>query len=125
MNISDAKLICSKFETSMGAIGHFEQSPVLAIAVSGGSDSMALALLASEWVKVQGGKLIALSVDHGLRENSRLEIVKVKQWMKNYNISHHCLNWSGKKKESKKMREMPVISLWKVGAVKTPFFTCF
>ena len=100
MNIQDAELIFAKFNKAMSAIGYFEKFPVLAIAVSGGSDSMALTLLANDWVKNQGGTLLALSVDHGLRESSRLEIDKVADWRRNYNIAHYCLDWSGEKKKN-------------------------
>jgi tRNA(Ile)-lysidine synthase len=40
------------------------------VAVSGGADSSALALLARDWVRQHGGHLLALIVDHGLRAES-------------------------------------------------------
>jgi tRNA(Ile)-lysidine synthase len=42
------------------------EGPV-AIAVSGGSDSLALLLTAHDWAKVSGRDLLVLTVDHGLR----------------------------------------------------------
>lgn len=65
----------------------------MAIAVSGGADSMALALLASEWASAHGVMLYALTVDHGLRPESRAEAESVGQWMQAAGISHHILNW--------------------------------
>ncbi len=57
----------------MDRLGPFEPSPQLAVAVSGGADSMALAVLARDWVRRQGGRLTALIVDHGLRLESAQE----------------------------------------------------
>src|SRR5215208_3101274 len=57
----------------MAALGPFEPAPRLAVGVSGGPDSMALALLADNWGRERGGSLLALIVDHGLREASAAE----------------------------------------------------
>ena len=57
----------------MAPLGPFEPSPHLAVAVSGGADSMALALLARDWVRARGGRVTALVVDHGLRPESGVE----------------------------------------------------
>ena len=51
----------------MARLGPFEPAPRLAAGVSGGADSMALALLADVWARERGGALLALIVDHGLR----------------------------------------------------------
>ena len=45
----------------------------MAAAVSGGADSLALALLLRDWVAARGGALLALVVDHGLRAESAAE----------------------------------------------------
>jgi tRNA(Ile)-lysidine synthase len=55
---------------AMDRLGPFEPRPRLAVAVSGGADSMALAILARDWVFQRDGSLIALVVDHGLRAAS-------------------------------------------------------
>ena len=44
------------FEALMRPLEPFEAEPELAIAVSGGRDSMALALLADAWARARGGK---------------------------------------------------------------------
>jgi tRNA(Ile)-lysidine synthase len=54
----------------MDRLGPFEPNPALAVAVSGGADSMGLAVLACDWVGRRGGSLQALVVDHGLRAAS-------------------------------------------------------
>ncbi|MBT7667187.1 MAG: tRNA lysidine(34) synthetase TilS, partial [Rhodospirillaceae bacterium] len=51
----------------MDDLGPFEAAPHIAVAVSGGADSMALALLSHDWVRARGGAVLAISVDHGLR----------------------------------------------------------
>ncbi len=58
------------FAAAMGVLGPFEPAPRIAAAVSGGADSMALALLADAWARERGGSLLALVVDHGLRPES-------------------------------------------------------
>jgi tRNA(Ile)-lysidine synthase len=60
----------------MALLGPFEAMPRLAAGVSGGPDSMALALLADAWARALGGSLVALIVDHGLREASAMEAVE-------------------------------------------------
>lgn len=57
----------------MNILGPWEPAPRLAAGVSGGADSTALALLASDWVRRRGGSLLALIVDHGLRPDSGAE----------------------------------------------------
>lgn len=57
----------------MERLGPFEDRPRLAVAVSGGADSMALALLARDWTAERGGTVCALVVDHGLRAASANE----------------------------------------------------
>ncbi len=57
----------------MARLGPFEPRPALAIAVSGGADSLALALLARDWAAARGGAVLALLVDHGLRAESAAE----------------------------------------------------
>jgi tRNA(Ile)-lysidine synthase len=46
------------------------ETPNLAVAVSGGADSMALAVLARDWSRDRGLSVAALVVDHGLRPDS-------------------------------------------------------
>lgn len=57
----------------MDRLGPFEPSPRLAVAVSGGADSMALAMLVRDWARARDGGLTALIVDHGLRPESARE----------------------------------------------------
>ncbi len=72
----------------------------LAVAVSGGRDSMALCLLASIWADSSACKVIALTVDHRLRPGSRAEAAQVKKWLKTHGIEHRTLTWRGEKPTS-------------------------
>jgi tRNA(Ile)-lysidine synthase len=75
--------------------GPYENNPIGAVAVSGGSDSLALVLILDKWIKQYDGKVIALTVDHGLREHSANEARQVGGWLKKYSIEHHILSWDG------------------------------
>jgi tRNA(Ile)-lysidine synthase len=69
----DANNLPDEFSAEMGCLGPFEPRPRLAVAVSGGADSMALALLAQSWAVARNGEILALTVDHGLREEASRE----------------------------------------------------
>jgi tRNA(Ile)-lysidine synthase len=66
-------------------------APNIAIALSGGPDSMALTLLAQEWARAHGSRIVALTVDHALRPESRAEAEQVAAWMRARGIDHHIL----------------------------------
>jgi len=72
-------------------------TPPLAVAVSGGADSMALLLLAHQWARQRGGEVIALTVDHGLRSDSAEEARRVQGWILEKGIKHVILKWEGEK----------------------------
>jgi tRNA(Ile)-lysidine synthase len=83
----------AEFSKLMAPFAPFESPPILAVATSGGADSMALALLCHQWAASQGGKAIAITVDHKLREDSTEEALCVAQWLYNKGIEHHILTW--------------------------------
>lgn len=67
----------------------------VALAVSGGSDSMAMLRMVHEWAAtlVQPPEIIVLTVDHGLREAAADEAKQVAQWCAGLGISHQILQW--------------------------------
>jgi tRNA(Ile)-lysidine synthase len=73
----DDPVSAAEFSALLAPLGPFEPAPRLAVAVSGGADSMALALLASDWARGRGGHVTALVVDHGLRRGSDAEAALV------------------------------------------------
>jgi tRNA(Ile)-lysidine synthase len=81
-------------------LGPFERTPDLAVAVSGGPDSLALCLLAAHWARLRGGAVTALTVDHGLRPESAAEADQVGAWLAPRGIAHQVLPWHGPKPQS-------------------------
>jgi tRNA(Ile)-lysidine synthase len=81
----------------MAAVGRFESRPRIALGVSGGADSLALALLLKDWTDATGGELMALIVDHGLRPESGAEADRVGQWLGQRGLAHRVLRWTGPK----------------------------
>ncbi len=69
----------------------------LAVAVSGGADSLALCLVAADWARAAGHTLTALTVDHGLRPESGDEAAQVGRWLGARGIPHEILAWTGPK----------------------------
>ena len=68
----------------------------IALAVSGGSDSMALLRLVAQWAK-GSPKISVLTVDHGLRPEAAAETAKVAAWCYGLAVDHHTLRWEGVK----------------------------
>jgi tRNA(Ile)-lysidine synthase len=86
------------FAASMARLGPFERAPHMAVGVSGGPDSMALALLLAEWAHSRNGRLDALTVDHRLRRESTAEAERVGRWLARLpGVTHRILPWSDPK----------------------------
>ncbi len=100
MIVGDAPLTPEELTASLDAIGGFEARPVIAVAVSGGPDSLALVLLAQRWARQRGGRAWALTVDHGLRPESAEEAGTVAGWLAARAIPHEILVWAGDKPTS-------------------------
>ena len=65
------------------------------IAVSGGSDSIALLLLANIWSLKNNVSLQAITIDHGLRAEAAAEAAFVAGVCAGLNIPHVTLAWEG------------------------------
>jgi tRNA(Ile)-lysidine synthase len=79
-----------EFAGLMAALGPFAAGRRVAVAVSGGGDSMALALLAAGW-----GEALCLIVDHGLRAESAEEAVLTASRLGGLGIAHRVLRVEG------------------------------
>jgi tRNA(Ile)-lysidine synthase len=80
----------------------FVRTKGLLIAVSGGPDSTALLLMATEWAKRRGKPRIeAATVDHGLRPESADEAKAVAKLCARLGIGHRVLQWKGVKPTSR------------------------
>jgi tRNA(Ile)-lysidine synthase len=78
-----------------GGLHHF--SP-LVLAVSGGPDSTALMVLAARWRgRAELPRLIAVTIDHGLRKEAKREARMVEKLAAKLGIEHRTLEWTGRK----------------------------
>lgn len=76
-------------------------SKELAVAFSGGPDSLALLVLAAQWAKRRKGvSLHAFTVDHGLRAASAAEARRAAAMAKALGVPHRILRWKGEKPAS-------------------------
>ncbi|WP_120502273.1 tRNA lysidine(34) synthetase TilS [Roseovarius sp. EL26] len=75
--------------------GFFHPNPpdTLGVAVSGGSDSLALLHILHDWQTEGGPKLCAVTVDHGIRNESAHEAEEVGQTCQSLGLSHEILQW--------------------------------
>lgn len=71
----------------------------LVIAASGGPDSTALLVLAAGWAKrlKKPPKLLAVTVDHGLRPQAAAEAASVKRLARRLGVPHRTVRWRGDK----------------------------
>jgi tRNA(Ile)-lysidine synthase len=73
--------------------------PAIVLAVSGGPDSIALMWLAARWRRTlsRGPRLIAVTVDHGLRDEAAREARDVKRLARALDLPHRTMRWTGVK----------------------------
>jgi tRNA(Ile)-lysidine synthase len=77
----------------------WKSAPAIVLAVSGGPDSMALMWLAARWRRAlaRGPRLVAVTVDHGLRTEAAREARDVKRLARSLEVPHRTLRWTGAK----------------------------
>ena len=83
----------------------FEKNPLVAVAVSGGPDSMSLLFLVNAFIKYKKGKLMALIVDHRIRKNSKEEAKFISTYLNKNNINSQILTANKDKVSKKSMNE--------------------
>ena len=91
LNIRKISIIFNEFTNSLRVKEN------LAVAVSGGSDSLALAYLAKCYSLKEKVKVKYFIVDHKLRKESSLEAKNVKNILNKLDINCTILKWNGKK----------------------------
>lgn len=88
------------------------------VAVSGGSDSVALLYLLSDWAKERNNLTLSVAtIDHGLRKESAAEAEQVGLIAKKLGLRHVIEHWSGEKPDSalsQKAREVRYALLSKI-----------
>jgi tRNA(Ile)-lysidine synthase len=77
----------------------WKDAPALVLAVSGGPDSVALMWLAARWRRAlsRGPRLVAVTIDHGLRAEAAREAREVKRLARALEIEHRTMRWNGAK----------------------------
>src|SRR5216683_90939 len=77
----------------------WKAAPAIVLAVSGGPDSIALMWLAARWRRTlaRGPRLIAVTVDHGLRAEAKAEARDVKRLARALDLPHRTMRWTGAK----------------------------
>ncbi|HRW29534.1 MAG TPA: tRNA lysidine(34) synthetase TilS, partial [Emcibacteraceae bacterium] len=96
---SFSALTADEFETIIDPL-NIGSPDKFAVAVSGGADSMALTLLLNDYCQIHNISLVALTVDHGLRQKSKQEAEQVGIWLSKRGIEHHILTWVGHKPDT-------------------------
>ena len=99
------KIVQKNFNQYLNKNFLFENQPKIAVAVSGGPDSMALTFLLQNWIKQNNGSLVALIVNHKLRNESSIEANTVKIFLQNNKIQTKILTVVNKKILKKNMHE--------------------
>src|SRR6266478_336639 len=82
-----------------GLFADWKGVPAIILAVSGGPDSIALMWLAARWRRAlaRGPRLIAATVDHGLRPEAAREAREVKRLARELDLPHRTVRWTGAK----------------------------
>src|SRR2546421_7208190 len=80
----------------------WKAAPALVLAVSGGPDSIALMWLAARWRRSvsRGPRLVAVTVDHDLREEAAREAREVKRLAHALDLEHRTMRWRGAKPQA-------------------------
>jgi tRNA(Ile)-lysidine synthase len=78
----------------MRAFGYLvPEGSTLGVAVSGGSDSLSLLVLATEYATSSGVRVCAVTVDHGLRPEAKDEARTVRQMCDALSVAHDTVHW--------------------------------
>jgi tRNA(Ile)-lysidine synthase len=86
-------------QDAKGLFADWKAAPAIVLAVSGGPDSIALMWLAARWRRAlaRGPRLIAVTVDHGLRAEAKGEARDVKRLARALDLPHRTMRWTGAK----------------------------
>lgn len=84
-----------EFAHLLAQVGPFKANAPIAVATSGGGDSLCLAALTARWAKTTGHPITALIVDHQLRPHSTAEAQSVAAQLQQIGIRAVILPWVG------------------------------
>lgn len=83
----------ARFDAALGAVPEDLRTGPIGLAVSGGSDSLALLHLARCWAAGRGLSLRVLTVDHRLRPEAVAEAERVAALCQSLGLAHQTLAW--------------------------------
>jgi len=106
----------SRFAARMGQLLGPDFPDHIALAVSGGGDSMAMLALSHGWARVMGLRLSVVTVDHGLRAGSAAEAAMVAQECAALGHEHATLRWhwdgKGNLQDAARQARLRLIAEW-------------
>lgn len=109
----------ARFSARMGALLGPDFPTDIALAVSGGGDSMAMLALAHGWARVMGVRLWVVTVDHGLRAESADEARMVAEECARLGHPHATLRWHwdgrGNLQDAARRARLALIDRWRGG----------
>lgn len=88
----------AEFDRCLRPLLEADKPKAIAVAVSGGADSMALALLTADWAKKKRIGVLPLIVDHRLRAESTTEARHVAGLLRKAGLTPQILTWDAKVK---------------------------
>ncbi|MEM7723610.1 MAG: tRNA lysidine(34) synthetase TilS [Pseudomonadota bacterium] len=107
----------ARFAARMGALLGPDFPNDIALAVSGGGDSMAMLALAHGWARVYGVRLWVVTVDHGLRPESAAEAEMVARECAALGHPHATLRWqwdgTGNVQDQARRARLRLIDQWR------------
>ena len=108
-----------RFADAMGQLLGPDFPSDIALAVSGGGDSMAMLTLAHNWTRTWGVRLWVVTVDHGLRDESAAEAELVAEECTVLGWPHATLRWhwdgTGNLMDAARRGRLEVIGRWRGG----------
>ena len=108
-----------RFAGAMGQLLGPDFPDEVALAVSGGGDSMAMLTLAHNWTRVWGVRLRVVTVDHGLRPEAAAEAALVAETCAELGWPHDTLHWrwdgQGNVMDAARRGRLEAIDAWRGG----------
>lgn len=109
----------ARFAVQMGVLLGPDFPSDIALAVSGGGDSMAMLALSHEWARHMGVRLWVVTVDHGLRPESAAEATMVAKECAALGHPHATLRWAwdgqGNLQDAARRARLTLIDRWRRG----------
>lgn len=107
----------ARFAARMGALLGPDFPSDIALAVSGGGDSMAMLALCHGWARIYGVRLHVVTVDHGLRTESADEAAMVARECAALGHPHTVLTWhwtgQGNLQDAARQARLSLIDAWR------------